>query len=425
MAAGERPATGAPFPDRGDLTLTRGDDLAEVAPNLAPPPGNPRFPLFDSLRAIAALSVFLGHTVTLTYSLAQHRSVVLFAEQVAYQGVAIFFLISGFLLYRPFLTARRTGRPLGVRSFARRRVLRIVPGYWVALTVLVVAGLVSGVTADNWWIFYGFSQIYSFNTLGRGIGVAWTLCIEVTFYAALPIFAVVAARLSPGRLSIRGDVVLLVSLAIASLAFRAHFSSFADIATVSTLPGTFLWFALGMALAIASVIDEGGSERSWLAALVTVRPTLSWVVAAVASALLYYLFRDTNAVATQIVEHALYGLVALLILLPGVFGEMAGGMPRRLLRVSALAWIGLISYGFYLYHPVAIAQIDKLAAHQHLPAYPVVLALAGLITTACAAASYYIVERPLMRLGRQTDQRSRGGPGSDTARRISSLEITD
>ena len=54
-------------------------------------------------------------------------------------GVTLFFVISGFLLYRPFVAARaaaRTGPAPG--KYARRRVLRIVPGYWVALTVLAL-----------------------------------------------------------------------------------------------------------------------------------------------------------------------------------------------------------------------------------------------------------------------------------------------
>jgi len=137
--------------------------------------------------------VFLGHTVTGTYSYPQHPMLFLTAAQLADQGVAIFFLISGFLLFRPFLAARRSGRTLRLRDFYRRRALRIVPAYWVALTLFIVFGFVSGVTAHNWWIFYGFAQIYCLGTIGHGIGVAWTLCIEVTFYAALPAFAFAAA----------------------------------------------------------------------------------------------------------------------------------------------------------------------------------------------------------------------------------------
>jgi peptidoglycan/LPS O-acetylase OafA/YrhL len=378
------------------------DDIPEAAPNLAPPPGNPRFPLFDSLRAIAALSVFLGHTVTETQVYGPHPKdfpLAVFAAEVADQGVAIFFLISGFLLYRPFLAARRSGRTLALRDFARRRILRIVPAYWIALTLFLITGLVSGVTAHNWWIFYGFGQIYSVNTIGGGIGAAWTLCIEVTFYAALPVFAFAAARFGRNPQSVRGDIALLTILVVASLAFRAHFHTFASYATVSTLPGTFTWFALGMALAILSVTQEGRPQAAWLTRFVVRRPTVCWLLAAGCFALLYHASRTYSGVTVEVATHALYGVVALLILLPGVLGDAAGGLARRALRFPALAWIGLISYAFYLYHTIVIAQVNKLAVDAHVPQkYVFVLVLSFVISCICAALSYYVFERPIMRL---------------------------
>ncbi len=381
----------------------RADDIAEVAPNLAPPPGNPRFPLFDSLRAVAALSVFLGHTITVTYLywLPGNPQLVQMASEVAYEGVAIFFLISGFLLYRPFLSARRAGRKLSLRGYARRRFLRIVPAYWMALTVFILAGLISGVTAGNWWIFYGFGQIYSIATIGHGIGVAWTLCIEITFYAALPIFAFAAAKLAGRRRSFRGDIALLSALAMASLLFRAHFNAFSEFATVSTLAGTFFWFALGMGLAIASVSDASRTGGSPVARLVTQQPTVFWVAAVAGLVLLHEVARSGSSVASNLSVHVLYGLVALLVLLPGVFGDEAGGLVRRVLRVRALAWLGLVSYGFYLYHTIVIAQVAKMVAGDTLPQrYLLVLIGSFAISCACAAASYYLLERPVMRLKR-------------------------
>lgn len=377
----------------------RPDDVPELAPNLAPPPGNPRFPLFDSLRAIAALSVFLGHTVTGTQVYGQHPKIFLLAAQVADQGVAVFFLISGFLLYRPFLAARRAGRRLAVGDFARRRILRIVPAYWIALSLFLIAGFVSGVTAHNWWIFYGFGQVYSINTIGHGIGAAWTLCIEVTFYAALPVFAFVAARFGRNRQSVRGDIALLVILVAASLAYRGHFNAFSSFATVSTLPGTFTWFAFGMALAILSVTQDGRPEGSRFTRFIVRRPTACWLAAAACFAVLYHVSRSGQSVSGKLATHVLYGLVALFILLPGVLGDMSGGLARRALRLPALAWIGLVSYAFYLYHTIVIAQVNKLATQAHVPQrYAFVFALSFVISCACAAVSYYVFERPIMRL---------------------------
>jgi len=72
---------------------------------LTPPPGNPRFPLFDGLRAVAALSVLLYHAGF--YSRANEGATGLSPYLARLNvGVAVFFVISGFLLYRPLLAAR-------------------------------------------------------------------------------------------------------------------------------------------------------------------------------------------------------------------------------------------------------------------------------------------------------------------------------
>ena len=380
-------------------------DSEVQAPNLTPPPGNPRFPLFDSLRAIAALSVFAGHTITGVYPFAEHVTLFVWAAGVAREGVAIFFLISGFLLYRPFLVARRGGTPLRISAYARRRFLRIVPGYWAALSICIAAGFVNGVTGHNWWIFYSFGQVYSPTLIGRGIGVAWTLCVEVTFYALLPVLAVVASRVSSRSRSMRTDVLLIVVLAAASLAFRAHYSSFFEAEKVATLAGTFFWFALGMMLAIASVARdgragvarEGGLGRHW--------PAASWC----AAALLFVVVHEVevgsihlSVAATSVTIHVLCGLTALCILLPGVFAEQTGGVVRSVLRLRWLAWVGLVSYGVYLYHTIAIDQLNKLLAPGNLAwRYPVVVVASIIVTVVVAAASYYLLERPMMLLGRR------------------------
>jgi peptidoglycan/LPS O-acetylase OafA/YrhL len=388
---------------------------AVEAPNLTPPPGNPRFPLIDAMRAIAALLVFAGHTVTGVLSVYAHPALFLWAVHLSYEGVAVFFLISGFLLYRPFLVARAAGGSLRIGSYAKRRVLRIVPAYWVALTIFIAAGFVSGVTASNWWVFYGFGQIYNAADIGRGIGVAWTLCIEVTFYLALPAFVFLCAHLARRRASLRPDLALIVVLAAGSLVFRAHFSGFTEVATASTLAGTFFWFALGMLIAIASV--ELGERPAVLGRLPSLWPVASWIAAVG----VFVLNRELQAGSLGLdlpwataIKFVLYGLCALLILLPAVFAEHARGPVQSVLRLRALAWIGLISYGFYLYHTIVINQLNKVAKDAGISArYAFVAVLSLLVSLACAAASYYLLERPIMRFGRRPRARtSASGPGA-------------
>ena len=96
-------------------------------------------------------------------------------------GVAIFFVVSGFLLYRPFLAARRgMGPPVGTGGYLRRRLLRIVPAYWAALTLLAIWPGLPGVFTGDWWIYYGFLQVYPTETYLQGIGPAWSLATEMS-----------------------------------------------------------------------------------------------------------------------------------------------------------------------------------------------------------------------------------------------------
>ena len=128
------------------------------SPAVAPPPGNPRFPLFDALRAIAVIAVVAFHAAILGGAL--ERPVLGDAAvQLGALGPIVFFAISGFLLYRPWVAARAAGAvPPAALRYARRRALRILPAYWVALTVLAIYPGITGVFTSDWWRYYLFLQ---------------------------------------------------------------------------------------------------------------------------------------------------------------------------------------------------------------------------------------------------------------------------
>src|SRR2546421_7876739 len=131
---------------RNRVSLTEGRDTGASAVPTRPAPTTPaltsnqlrrtggvRFPLVDSLRAIAALSVFVFHVAIVA---APPHAIAIVTNRLNL-GVELFFIISGFLLYRPFVAARliRGRRALGSGRYAWQRFLRIVPAYSVALTV--------------------------------------------------------------------------------------------------------------------------------------------------------------------------------------------------------------------------------------------------------------------------------------------------
>ena len=181
-------------------------------------------------------------------------------------GVAVFFVISGFVLYRPFVAARLDGRPLPlVGRFAGRRALRIVPAYWLALTVsALVLGLAGVFSVSGILTFYGFGQIYSQSTLPGGLVQAWTLCVEVTFYAFLPLWAWGLRVRAPTERDaiLRREAVALGALFVASLGWKAAFAWSGSPGNVvgspwlHSLPAYLDQFALGMGLAVLTLGDR-------------------------------------------------------------------------------------------------------------------------------------------------------------------------
>jgi peptidoglycan/LPS O-acetylase OafA/YrhL len=380
--------------------------------------------LFDGLRGIAVLAILAFHSWEVTGKLGlgiAGRA----AEVAGYQAVIAFFVISGFLLYRPYVSARARNRPLpSSRRYARRRALRILPGYWTVLTLLAIFPGIVGVFSGDWWRYYGYLQLYSHRTVNQGIPVAWTLCVEVTYYISLPLWAMAVRRISAGR-----DARGLLRAELLPLAVVAAFGIVVQVAAAtqrvshilgSTLLAQCTWIAIGMALAVASVAaqhDDGLMRR--LRSLAD-HPGLCWLGGLVAFILLMPLQPKNGlfglivanltrqSALTTLAKAALQGAVVILFVLPAIFGEERRGVPRKVLALAPVAWIGVISYSFYLWHLTVAEFIGwkhgpfsasglNLIGQVHFARSVVIYVVTFAVTAALATASYRLVELPFLR----------------------------
>jgi peptidoglycan/LPS O-acetylase OafA/YrhL len=369
------------------------------SPAVAPPPGNPRFPLFDSLRGLAVLAVLVWHVFVFTSAL-DRRWIGDAVSTAGSLGPLLFFAISGFLLYRPWVAGRApaTGR------YFRRRALRILPAYWLALTVLAIWPGITGVFSGDWWRYYFFLQLYDSDTLTRGIPVTWTLCVEVTFYLALPLWAALAR----GR-----ELALLVVPALVGAAVQiAAGREAVDNLVAQSLLGQMTWFALGMALAVVSV-----RERR-----LRLSPAACWAGALVAYVALTVLRDQPNGFFGLLLELQkqqpypkliadllLTSVILVLLLAPAVW-DAPRALPQRVLAWGPLAVLGLVSYGVYLWH-LTIAELLILPQSPHdfrasgldlvnrIPqgATPICLVLTLAASVGVAWLSYRFVELPFLR----------------------------
>ena len=372
-----------------------------------------RFPLFDSLRAMAALSIFFFH-ISFTLHLLGGRTLSPWLVQLNV-GVPVFFLISGFLLYRPFAQTRFSGDPSpAVVPYAIRRFFRIVPAYWVALTIVSLWLGLSGVfTASGIGTYYGFFQVYRHSTVTGGIGPAWTIDTEIAFYILLPIWALLLRRIPfrgvSGFAWTEGALLgVMFAAGFLSKLIAVHDTPYHALtlpAVLYTLPAYLDYFAIGMGLAVASVALA--DSRPAFVRVIDRHSWLPWGFAALAFYLLgTHLGPLGSGWGTRFMwQHYLKAAIGFGLLLPAIFGDFERGAVRRVLGNRLLLWLGMVSYAFYLWHlPIQVKFSDwGLPAKLGGTGFTLVAFAA---TTAVSAASWYLIERHALRLGRRLSNRA-------------------
>jgi peptidoglycan/LPS O-acetylase OafA/YrhL len=378
-----------------------------------------RFPCFDGLRAIAALSVLTFHVVGVSHPPWLHGTMEALVGRLGQQGVAIFFVISGFLLYRPFVDAalRGTSSP-SLWPFWLRRFVRIFPAYWIALTAYIyffgffrIRGFANFVT------YYGLLQNYRGRYALLGLGVAWTLVVEVSFYVALPFINQIGRALAGAHAHLervyRVQVGLLASLAAIGLSVRAlnmwvvttapngawfplHASGYSLLANLD-------WFAVGMAFALLSASSGLGRALPNVITALARRAGWCWVIAAALFVLQAQLIGTPSVTspASALTRYVVTGLAAVtagFLVLPAAFGDQDQSAVRRFLQVKPIVYLGGISYGIYLWHWIIVQQSTQWIANGTLPdAFLARFITVFALTVAIASASFYLIERPLIR----------------------------
>lgn len=334
------------------------------------------YPMLEGLRAVAALAVFAYHLYLVMAGGGEPGLGEQLLKVAGTGGVAVFFVLSGFLLYRPFSGGirGRHERP-SVRAYAHRRAARILPAYWIAFAVSALFIGLEGVTRTNWPIYGALLQDYTDPTRYGGISAAWSLSIEATFYILLPIGAAILARLSRRLGPV--EIPLLVTLGLLPLAIHVARPS-----SPETILSHLDWFALGMMLAALSMSSGAHVLDRWLQ---RPRATLGlWAIAAVA----YLAASQTTGIPAR--EYA-FGVFAVALVASGASAR-PGRLTRAALGTPALARIGLVSYGVFLWHDPIVVRLSKEGVDG---AMLVVVSLA--IVLPVAAASYYLAERPAQR----------------------------
>jgi peptidoglycan/LPS O-acetylase OafA/YrhL len=339
-------------------------------------------------------------------------------------GLAAFFVLSGYLIARPFARAYVAGtRRPPLRDYVRNRVLRVVPAFYL-FTVLVLlrfgldGTLASGAhNASSWLQVLGqflFVQGQAAGPAAVPIGPAWSIGAEVGFYVLIPLSAFVAyrvgARLRAPRSRAAVALAAIAVLTFVSIAARAYHKF--DFTWLTSPPAIMYVFMPGVAVAIVEPLLVGrlrGNAR-------LARPIAWAAFAAAATAAVVYAATDYDVRQTPI-HHALGQRALLAALCTGalIFGlvvlQLGTGRAPRLLANRLMLWMGARSYSFYLAHFWILLEIDHaLGSGESIAARAAIMTAVGLpVTTAIAALSYRFVERPFLERKRRPVTRGTGG----------------
>ena len=360
-------------------------------------------PAVEGMRACAAMGVVLTHAA---FQTGNHTGGVMGRVFGRFDlAVAVFFALSGFVLWRGHAAAARGLRPTPPTGhYLRSRLVRIMPAYLVA--VVVILALLPEAKADFtvWLANLTLTQIYVPLTLTPGLTQMWSLSVEVTFYLALPVLALLARRVP-----VRWRIPVILIAAVASLAWiYIPFDPTTGRTPWNWPPAFFSWFAAGMLLAELTVSPVGWVHRLARRRVVTaVIAVVAFAVAA--SPLAGFESLQPGTVEQVTVKTAMGAVVAAALLAPLVLDR--SDTSHRILGSAPMVTLGRWSYGLFIWHLAAMAavfpMIGEFAFNGHMPT---VLVLTLLFGFAMAAVSYALVESPCrVALRRWEYRRSRPG----------------
>lgn len=376
----------------------------------------------DGIRAIAAFTILVWH-VYIYGSPDGAPDFGAISNYVAPQlqlGVWVFFCLSAFLLYRPFAAAVLERRSFpDLRRYMRGRALRIVPVYWVILTLVTfvfgaatyrVNGGGFGIDVGSWLAGMFFVHSYHPSTVVTGIGPTWSLSVEVVFYAVLPALGILALAAGRRARSHRGRIAatLLPAAALLGLGVICRELGqqlFYDPADPAGFRGTWfaVWqrsflaqsdlFAFGMVLAVLKLELDHGRLRlpaGWRSACVTAGVAISVP--------LIVMERDGQLASHRFATYI--GLTTALFVAAVVLVDRAVAPRDRLVSLlewRPIRWSGEISYSVFLWHyPVVVFMRKHELGFSGQAGFFANVVIVATVTWALSSITFRLIERPMM-----------------------------
>lgn len=384
------------------------------------------------MRAVAALGVLTTHVAFQTGAVALPvLGPILGRLDLA---VALFFALSGFLLWRPWVASAHGWSSAGrsahaahppIRRYLRHRVVRIWPAYLVVVVVvLTLLPEAQGADATVWFANLTLTQVFVPLSLTAGLTQMWSLSVEVAFYLLLPIlgFALFALR---GR-SVSARIPVLLALGAVSLSWGwiAELLPTPDgVEPTNWVLGHLPWFVAGLVLAEVAGADELGQPTRFtrVVAAVGARRRLMLVVFVVAYGLACTPIAGPTGLGVLApwqfaVKMALGAICGFTLLAPLICSDGRAGVLARVsdrpfpfLTSPAMLALGRWSYGIFIWHVAVLAVVFGLFGIVPFTGHTaVVWIITAILSIGISAASYAFIEEPSRNWLRSRESRRRG-----------------
>lgn len=350
-----------------------------------------RIPSLDGIRAISILLVLYGHvSSTRDFPVSIVGKYGSWFGDVAHLGVLVFFVISGFLITSLMMRERETTGSISLKRFYLRRVLRIFPAFYAFILVLAIAVWLGAIHLPG--RDFAFALTYTVNympSLPWLTGHLWSLSVEEQFYLLWPLTLLMLRERRALMVAIAAIFMgPLVRVAIREWIFHVDPHSLGGMA--KSFPAMADYLATGCALAL---LRPWLLTRTWYLRLTASR----WLALAIPLVLLINRIGN-HTTAILLGSPVMNVCIALLI---ESSTRHAGSLAGRFLNWKPMVFLGVVSYSLYLWQQLFLDYQSKA----WMDAFPQNLVFAFL----AALASYFLIERPLLRLRRRL-QRSTGLP---------------
>ena len=398
--------------------------------------------VLDGIRAVACLMVITYHIsiVAQVWNMQRLGPLAIALLLAGNSGVTLFFVLSGFLLFLPYAKSLLFDTPWpSACLFYLRRALRILPGYYVSLFLMIYVFRPQYFHYDHLKrlvLFLTFFMDSSSRTFQRLNGPFWTLAVEWQFYLLLPLFALGMRRIVqqgpfPQRLrrlmfcllglvvwgvfSRYWGLVLTAHPALLVHNFPLHIAVFFLYGTGGIgIHGKFLEdFAVGMIAGLCYVITQHTSIGDTLKHKLRSASLWLWGTGILWLCVMVYWERSRIIPPVGVLATAIYnsydtvrevglslGFACCVIAV--VFGEVE---LKKLFECSWLRWIGLISYSLYMWHVPFILIFMKSFVPFHHWSHFMIYTLCWLWVCVSAVPFsflfYLCIERPWMLISDQ------------------------